>query len=242
MIYFLIPLYNESPNLDLLSSNLQNILPEYDKFYVFSDDGSSDDSVEKIKNKLKEGNNFIVLGDGKNHGPGHAFNTGFEWILKNAQNKNKDLIITIEADNTSDLSILPNMLIMAGMEFDLVLASVYAQGGGFDKTNFLRKTLSFGANMLLRFAFDIKVLTLSSFYRIYSLSILEKVKYKYDKIIAEKGFISMIELLVKIIRVNGKIIEYPMKLQSANRIGKSKMKIMKTFTSYIKFLLKNRKM
>ena len=238
MIYFLIPVYNESANLDLLTRHLKSVLPARIKFYVFSDDGSSDNSVEVIKKFFQEENNFIVLGDGSNHGPGYAFNTGFEWILQHSKDSN-DLIVTLEADNTSDISILPNMIAISEMGFDLVLASVYAQGGGFEKTSFFRKLLSFGANLFLRFAFDISVLTLSSFYRVYKIDILRKVKTKYTPIMQEKGFISMIELLIKIIRCEGKIIEHPMKLYSSKRMGKSKMKILKTSISYIRFLIKN---
>jgi glycosyltransferase involved in cell wall biosynthesis len=235
--YFLIPVYNETANLELLSKRLKEVLPGREKLYVFSDDGSSDDSVDQIK-KLFDGTNHMVLGDGSNHGPGYAFNKGFEWILQHSKDQN-DLVVTVEADNTSDLKILPNMISMSDMGFDLVLASVYAQGGGFDKTTFLRKLLSFGANFLLRFVYDIKVLTLSSFYRVYRVGIINKVQQKYPMMISETGFISMIELLIKIIRCNGEVIEYPMKLSSANRVGKSKMKVTKTFFSYLRFLLFN---
>src|ERR1700722_17776825 len=133
MLYFLIPVFNEESNLEKLHSSITNIQKDYQKFYVFSDDGSSDNSHTLIKDLFKS-ENFIILGDGKNHGPGIAFNTGFEWILSHSSNIN-DKIITIEADNTSDIDILPNMLKISEMNYQLVLASVYAQGGGFDETS-----------------------------------------------------------------------------------------------------------
>jgi len=236
MIYFLIPVYNETPNLSLLVHNLKSVLPDKEKFYVMVDDGSKDDSAGCLEKLFHGQDNFRILGDGSNHGPGYSFNIGFEWILNHSRS-DKDVIITLEADNTSDLAILPNMLSISSMGFDLVLASVYAQGGGFEQTTFLRKILSLGANMLLRFAYDIKVLTLSSFYRIYTIAALRQVKNKYAVLINEPGFISMIELLIKIIRIKGKIIEYPMTLHSSKRIGKSKMKVVKTSLSYIRFLV-----
>ena len=54
-----------------------------------------------------------------------------------------DKVVTVEGDNTSDLEILPVMLANSKMGFGLVLASVYAQGGGFDKTSAFRKIISF---------------------------------------------------------------------------------------------------
>ena len=49
----------------------------------------------------------------------------------------------------------------------------------------------------------------------------------------------MLEILLKSIKVNAKIIEVPMMLYSANRKGKSKMKVWKTFKGYFKILLKH---
>ena len=125
-------------------------------------------------------------------------------------------------------------------KYDLVLASVYAQGGGFSKTSIFRKLISFIANQLLRFIFGIKILTLSSFYRVYTVSIIKSIKSHYGKIITENGFICMLEILIKSIRIGTKIIEVPMILNSDKRIGKSKMKIIKTSIRYIHFLLTKR--
>jgi dolichol-phosphate mannosyltransferase len=126
------------------------------------------------------------------------------------------------------------------MNFDLVLASVYAQGGGFDQTSFFRKFTSAVANFLFRFLFNVQVLTLSSFYRVYSISILRKIKSKYQALITETGFICMLEILVKGIQAEARVIEVPMKLHSFKRQGPSKMKVLKTTLQYFKFLFKNR--
>lgn len=239
MTYFLIPTYNEAANVETLITNLRNTLSDQDKFYVFSDDGSSDNSLQLIE-KYLAGENYIYLGDGSNHGPGYAFNTGFEWILNHSRNS-EDVVVTIEADNTSDLSILPQMLGNIELGSDLALASVYAQGGGFDKTSFFRKFLSFVANMFFRSYFDVKVLTLSSFYRVYKISLLRKIQHNFKQIIEEVGFISMLEILLKAISLKAKIIEVPMVLHTTKRQGKSKMKVFKTTMSYLRFFLQSGK-
>ena len=237
-LYILCPIFNESLNIEELQKNLISEISNYEIKFVFVDDGSSDESVELI-NKFFIKSDFIVLGDGENHGPGYAFNLGFEWILNNSSN-NDDVILTIEADNTSDLKIFPVMIANCNLGYDLVLASVYAQGGGFGKTVFIRKVYSFFANLILRLVFDIKVLTLSSFYRVYKISLIKAIKEKNKDIITETGFISMIEILIKAIKLEAKIIEVPMLLKSENRKGKSKMKIFKTIVSYLKFLFTNK--
>ena len=146
----------------------------------------------------------------------------------------------MEADNTSDINLVESMIALNKIGFDIVLASIYCQGGSFVKTSTLRKFLSLIANILLRFIFDIKVQTLSSFYRLYSIKSIIKIKDNYTKIISENGFICMVELLIKLIKQETKIIEIPMKLDSSNRKGKSKMKLIKTSLYYIKFIFFNK--
>ena len=236
MIYILIPIFNEEQNITNLYNELEQYSFEEDYFFVFSDDGSTDNTKIEIERHFSN-DKTIVLGDGVNRGPGAAFNVGFDWILEHSKN-DKDRVVTIEADCTSDLEILPVMMTLNKLNFDLVLASVYSQGGGFDSTGLFRKFISSVANLLYRFAFNIKVQTISSFYRVYSVSLLKKVKTKYSILIEENGFICMLEILIKAIHCEAKIIEVPMVLKSTKRLGKSKMKIVKTTLDYIKFLFK----
>lgn len=237
MIFILIPIYNETENLSELAKTLGLALTNKDKTFVFVDDGSSDGSPEKVL-ELFQGNNLHLLQNPGNQGPGYSFNAGFNFILDELRAKPEDIVITLEGDNTSDISILPIMMDLHHHGFSLVLASPYAQGGGFDETTFVRKLTSFTANLLLRLWFDVKVLTLSSFYRIYSVQLLHDIRNKYGVLIKEKGFISKVEILVKAIRLKASIIEVPMILHSKKRKGKSKMKVLKTMLSYLRFFLK----
>lgn len=238
-VYFLIPVYNESRNIELLHRNLCAALPGQTKFYVFADDGSTDDSVGMLQRLFKDTDHNIITKP-ENSGPGDSFNRGFEWILEHSDDP-ADVVVTLEADNTSDPGILPHMFILSGLGYDLVLASVYAQGGGFQKTSFFRLFISFFANMIFRTVFNLRVLTLSSFYRVYHTGLLRRVQERYGQLITENGFICMLEILIRCIRVNATIIEVPMTLKSDNRSGRSKMKILKTTMNYLRFLFLKRK-
>lgn len=233
MRYFIVPTYNEAANLSNLAQELSPFLAQPGTLLVISDDGSMDGTRE-LAPKLFPQDRLMVLGDGTNHGPGHAFNTAFDWVLAIA--KDEDIVVTMEADCTSDITILPDMLAIADLGYDLVLASVYAQGGGFDQTTWLRKLLSATANFIYRFIFDLKVSTLSSFYRVYRVGRLRAAKKRWPRLIEESGFICMLELLVKMIRVEAKVIEVPMVLASKKRIGRSRMKLMRTTVEYLRFL------
>lgn len=238
MIFFLVPVFNEERNIPNLYRELSGLTLTEPFCFVFSDDGSTDSSKQVIR-ELFPASQVMILGDGVNRGPGAAFNAGFEWILQQSKSSD-DRIVTLEADCTSDLSILPVMLALNKMDYDLVLASVYAQGGGFDQTSFYRKFTSAVANFLFRFLFDVQVLTLSSFYRVYSVSLLKRVKANHPVLIKETGFICMLEILVKSLKSGARVIEVPMKLHSSKRQGQSKMKVFKTTLQYFKFLFKNR--
>jgi len=236
--YFLIPVYNESANLDLLAENLLSSLPGRNKFYVFVDDCSADNTVSKISSLFRPEQHHVITKE-RNAGPGDSFNKGFEWFLQQSDNKD-DIIITMEADNTSDINLLPVMVALSEMDYDLVLASVYAQGGGFEKSSFIRKVISFAANMFLRFVYNIKIQTLSSFYRVYRKELITEIKNHYNPIITEKGFVCMFEILLKSVRLNARMIEVPMVLKSLNRKDKSKMKVLKTTGHYIRYILSKR--
>jgi glycosyltransferase involved in cell wall biosynthesis len=238
MIYFLIPVFNEADNLALLAENILNCLPGENKYFIFVDDCSTDDTVA-VLNKHFAGQQLQVITKLVNAGPGDSFNLGFDWILAHSTSED-DRIVTMEGDNTSDIKILYNMVSISRLGYNLVLASVYAQGGGFDKTSFFRKLSSMVANLLIRFVFDIKILTLSSFYRVYTPELLRKIKAANPAIIEEKGFISMVEVLVKAIHEKARIIEVPMVLDSSIRKGKSKMKIVSNMFRYIHFLIKSK--
>lgn len=244
MVYILIPVFNEEENIPALAENLLTFFKGFDPkpHFIFVDDFSNDNTIKSINNFFKE-SNYTIIEKSSNIGPGDSFNRGFNWIIENSSKENlvNDIVITMEADNTCDLKILPIMVSLAEQNIDLVLASVYAQGGGFEKTGFIRVVLSFCANLFFRSFFNLKILTLSSFYRVYRLELISKIKDNNKEIINERGFISMLEVLIKAIKLDATVVEVPMRLKSLNRKGKSKMKLMKTTLSYIRFLFKSQR-
>ncbi len=72
MIYILIPVYNEEPNIDKLFKNLSNEAFLEDAQYIFVDDCSTDKTVEKIKESFKE-KKIKVITKNKNNRTGAFF-------------------------------------------------------------------------------------------------------------------------------------------------------------------------
>ena len=236
-IWVLLPVFNESKGIIGWLTKIKLSCQEFgDVQFVISDDGSTDGLEYAISNWDKK-NCCVILGDGLNHGPGAAFDLGFRYIL--AHGKSSDLIVTLEADGTADLSMLPNML-DALKEQDQVLASVYLEGGGFSHTTWYRVGLSNIANGLTRFTLRLPYRTLTSFYRTYRWDALKTLADRFDPLIQETGFICQVELLHKSRIAGLKILEIPTRVYSERRIGKSKMKLMKTALEHLRFLMKTK--
>lgn len=239
MILFIIPAYNEEENIKPLLSGLASKMKELKTAYhvILVNDGSTDTTYENAA-KFKGEISLEIISHSTNRGVGEVFRTGFSRALELANDE--DIIITKEADNTSDLNILPSMLKKIEGGYDVVLASCYAKGGGIVGTTIDRVILSFCANFILRSLFSIKdVRTYSSFYRAYRAGTLKGANFAYeDRLIEGAGFICMVELLIKLKRLRIKITEIPMILRCDFRKGVSKMKKIETMKDYLFLMTK----
>lgn len=239
MLWFIIPIYNEAENLPLLLESLKNATVDKEWHAVFINDGSNDNTIQVLENATKQFP-ITILNHPENSGVHQAFLTGFSHTL--SVGKEKDIVVTLEGDNTSDLSIFPSMLHNLSNGDDVVLASCYANGGGIKGSSIHRIIISELANWLIRVCFPImrNFHTLSSFFRAYHFEALQKAFKHYNgNLIEEEGFVCMVELLVKFLAMELNVSEVPMILDTNKRCGKSKMKVMKTAWRYLHFIVKN---
>jgi len=230
---FLVPALNESENLPRLVEELAEkmLILRHPWQLLVIDDGSTDQTVSLLQ-ALAQTHPIRVISHARNLGPGAAFLTGFLALLPECADT--DPIITLEADTTSDITILPEMLRHSYLGTDVVLASVYHPHGGFRHTPIHRKLLSLVANTLIHNAFQLnRVYTFSSFYRIYRAGILRRALAQYGRqMMAEPGFASVVELLIKLHRLGASMAEVPMVLDTAKRRGASRMKVFRTARAY----------
>lgn len=237
MIFFIIPAYNEEENIGPLLSGLSLKMKDLKISYhvILVNDGSTDATYEEAA-RFRDRISLEIISHLTNKGVGEVFRAGFSRALELASDD--DIIITKEADNTSDLNILASMLKKVEEGYDLVLASCYAKGGGIMGTTIDRIILSFCANFILRTLFSIKnVRTYSSFYRAYRAGMLKKANFAYsNRLIEDSGFTCMVELLVRLKRLHIRVAEVPMVLRCDFRKGSSKMKKMETMKGYFSLI------
>ncbi len=238
-IVYVIPAFNEEENLPRLLSDLESrpdLVRAGDRV-VIVDDGSADGTAALIENY---GGPLPVqlVRLGENQGPGAAFRAGFAAALRDCAQDT--LVVTLEADTTSDLAALPSMLARAEAGAGLVLASVHG-GGRMVNVAPLRRALSRAAGLVVRAALGADARTVSSFFRVYRASLLAQATDQYgDDLIRERGFACKAELLVKLASLGARIEEVPVDLDGARRIGESKMPLFGTLAGYWRLVVRSR--
>jgi len=120
MLSVIIPVRNESDNLEYIMSHYSKSLSGLDYEVLIINDFSKDNTLEKARNLFKS-KNFKVL-DNKKKGLGGAINLG----IKEAAGSNITIMMADQSDDINDL-IKYNSLINEG-DYDAILGSRFLNG------------------------------------------------------------------------------------------------------------------
>ena len=238
-LYVLVPMLNEAPNLPTLVASMRRMAselpPDITARFVIIDDGSTDGTGDTAV-RLAPGLDLTVLRHGRRHGPGRAFATGFAHLAPLMSRD--DYVATMEGDNTSRLELLSTMFVRMREGYDVILASPYLYGGAIEHTTTWRVILSRIANVFVKEMLGLTgIATVSSFYRLYRGSVVLDLQRCYGPGIVERaGFECMIELLLKMVYLRTRISEVPLTLDTSLRVGRSKMRVMRTILGYVRLL------
>ncbi len=113
MISIVIPCFNESGNILALYSELSSILANCYYECIFVDDGSSDDTLIKIKEIATRNSRVKYLSFSRNFGHQNALLAGIRYA-------NGDAVITMDADMQHPVSAIPMLLEKWHAGFDVV--------------------------------------------------------------------------------------------------------------------------
>lgn len=233
LITIVIPCYNETSALPYLANTLRSVeaaLNEnsYQANFIFVDDSSKDNTLEKLNELFSHKDNIQIIQHKQNQGVAAGIMTG----LREAKT---EIVCSMDCDCTYDPHELVKMLPLLNDDIDMVTASPYHKKGGVRNVPEWRLFLSKGASFLYSRVLRSKLSTYTSCFRVYRRSSVVNLP------IEENGFLGVAEMLGRLDLSGGKIIEFPTVLE-VRLFGFSKMKTVRTIFGHLKLLSKLSKM
>ena len=239
-IYAVLPAYNERENLDPLLQNfagLKDKLKSSDALHVVVVDDGSEDGSSAIVKRFQARLDLDLVQHPKNMGFPAALRTGLSRALELAKAKGlkeDDAAVVLDADNTQNPELLPQMAEKIREGVDVAIASRYAPGGSQTGVSALRVVLSQICGWILQIFFPVpNVRDYTSSYRMIRLKTLEKLSEETGGQFYEaETFVCACEFLFNLKDAGAKFTEVPLALRYDLRKGASKMNVLKTVIGY----------
>ena len=235
MIYILLPAFNERKNLEKIFIKLKKLRRKLKFKVVLIDDCSTDNTKDLIK--LKHNFKVIYVKHKINKGLSLTLKSGFKKIAKIA--KANDKVITLDSDNTHPINLIKKLNNELEKN-DIVVASRFVKGSKVFGVTLFRSILSFGAKSLFKIFYphpNLRDYTCNfrgyKFFLIKKILKIENFFENEDFNITSKVIVSLI-LLVK----NLKLSEIAFKLHYDDKIGESKIRLLKSILLTLKILIK----
>lgn len=241
-IWVVLPAYNEEGALAALLDSLSETLIEEKKDYkiLVVNDGSTDRTPQILEEYSKKLPVLPIHNDG-NKGLAETIRRGlFEAAQMAAP---KDIIITMDADNTHPAGLMLRMERLIKEGNDVVIASRYREGSYIRGLTMFRRFLSFGASWLFRIFFPTPgVRDYTCGFRAYRVQVLQNlIKRHGHEFVTERGFSCMVDILLRL-RMGRDVVftEVPMVLRYDQKVSQSKMKVAQTIMDTLKLLVRRR--
>jgi dolichol-phosphate mannosyltransferase len=241
MIVVILPAFNEELCLgNLLNSFCEAI--EDEKMpcrLIVVNDGSTDRTVDVVRS-FTDRIDLELINHLQNKGLAEAIKTGLFQAIETCTNR--DIIITMDADNSHLPGLLFRMVRLIREGNDLVIASRYRYGAKIRGLPLHRRFLSYGAAMLFRTILPMQgVRDYTCGYRAYQATLLKKAFQDFgNEFISEPGFSCMVDILLKLRKYSPIIEEVPLILRYDQKQSSSKMNVKKTILQTVSLLLRRR--
>jgi dolichol-phosphate mannosyltransferase len=239
MITIVLPAYNEEESIGLLLSRISDLMKKkhYPIRVIIVDDGSYDRTAENARNAMPDS---VVISHESNKGLGEAIKTGLLAAL--SVSDDKDIIVTMDSDDSHAPALIGKMVDKIDEGCDVVIASRYLPEARVVGVSYYRRILSDGASFLFRTLFPIDgVRDYTCGYRAYRVAILREAFVKWgDDFVNQTGFSVMVDILLKLSRLNIVFAEVPIILRYDRKPGASKMNVRKTVMQTLSLLIRHR--
>ena len=240
-VYVVLPAFNEAASLGAVLSALDQAGRESGNFLsiIVVDDGSSDATGSVARSHASIGPLTVISHPG-NLGLGAAIRSGLLSAVDLAADR--DIVVTMDADGTHAPTTIAQMVEKINGGDDVVVASRYRPGASVVGVPPHRRFLSYAGSALFRVVFPTRgVRDFTCGYRAYRASVLKRAVSLYrEEFINEEGFQCMVDILLKLRRMNLKFGEVPLILRYDRKKGKSKMKVFRTILRTLGLIARRR--
>jgi dolichol-phosphate mannosyltransferase len=222
----IVPCYNERQGIPHLHEQLREVWPSLRERYrlelVFVDDGSTDGTADMLTERFADFENCRVVRHPRNLNLGAAIRTGFGAATG-------DYLVTIDADCTTPMAVIPLLLARVAQGVDVATASPYHPAGGLEGVSLYRQALSRGLAGFLKLLLGAPNYTYTVMVRAYRREVIETIGVKYD------NFVAMTQLLCHSILAGFRVEDQPAVL-TVRRFGASKMQTYRTIVAQLGFI------
>jgi dolichol-phosphate mannosyltransferase len=240
-IFIVLPAYNEAQTLSKLFHHIDNALSEVSLSYhiVLVDDGSQD-ATRSIAEGLSSRMPITIVLHDVNQGLGATIRDGLVAAVE--KSSGNDIIITMDADDTHTPGLVLHMVEKIREGFDVVIASRFQKDSRVIGVPVHRKVLSLVASLLFRYLLPIKgVKDYTCGYRAYRAEVMKNALDQYGrKFFDRDGFDCMVDILLKLRKMDLIFCEVPFILRYDQKDGHTKMNIARTMSNSLILLLKRR--
>ena len=217
----IIPVYNESRNLEKTVNNLIKLKKRNKKFnFIFINDFNTENTYDLVK-KLSKKNSFIKIFKNKKKGLGSAIEKGF----KKSRFKYVAIFMADSSDSIDDL--IKYYKIISSKKYDAVLGSRFIKDSKIKNYPFFKFLLNRIFNNFVKLIFLSDYNDFTNAFKIYKRNVLKNLLP-----IVSENFNVFLEIPLKIITR-----EYTYKIIPINwqnrKVGKSNFKIKELSSMYI---------
>ena len=238
-LFVVLPVFNEESCLPELLKRLDQVRGETPSMrLIVVDDGSTDASVSIVRRQPVPAD--LVMHE-YNVGLGETIQDGLKRAADRADPS--DVIVTMDADNTQPPEIIPAMIAELERGAGVVIASRYQKGARVQGLNPIRSWLSTGARFTFQLCFRVpNVRDYTSGFRAYRAAVVQNALGAYrGRLVTERGFACMAEILLRLHAMGVDIREVPMVLRYDMKGGASKMNVPLTIWKTLLLIQRTRR-
>jgi dolichol-phosphate mannosyltransferase len=240
-IHVMLPAFNEADALPQMFDELDQTFRQHGWKYQVTvvDDGSTDDTAKLVR-RASQSMPVSLISHSRNLGLAAAMRTGLSSVVRDANPR--DIIVTMDSDNTHPIGLLPRMIEQVYAGHDVVVASRFCRQSRVMGVSLTRRMTAITAALLFNVIFPIRgIRDYTCGYRVYRAETIRNAFKSYgDKFVSEEGFSCMVDILLKLSRLNMIFGEVPMILRYDKKVGDSKMPVGKTISATLRLAARRR--